>query len=117
MKRFAPWIFVALAYAIAVYVVNAKAAEPHFTAPQAQASALAVPSPEPAQPSSVISVVQCNKLVALAVVDVESKIHPVNLEGLSGGDAMKIMQTVPADRVIAINVGCPGDPARDTTIF
>lgn len=88
-----------------------------LTAPQEQASNLAVPQPAEASPSSVMAVVYCNKLSALAVIDSEGTIHPVNLEGLKSGDVMKIMQLVPADRVKSANMGCSADPSKDTTVL
>lgn len=91
--------------AIAVLSVAANANIP----PQAQASTLAVPFVAAPAPSSVLVVITCNQLTALVVVDEDATIHPVSLEGLSTEGAKKIMQLVPADRVIGINVGCPGD--------
>jgi hypothetical protein len=90
---------------------------PDFTAPQEQASNLAVPSVAAPDASSVMAVVLCNKIVGLAVVDVEGTVHAMNLEGLNGADVMKIMQQVPAGRVTSFNAGCPGNPSKDTTVL
>lgn len=87
------------------------------TSPQAQASNLAVPQPAEPDASSVVAVVLCNKIVGLAVVDTEGSVHAMKLDGLSGTDVMKIMQQVPAGRVTAFNAGCPGNPAKDTTVL
>jgi len=90
---------------------------PNFTAPQEQASALAVPAPSAAKPSSIMAIIYCNKISGLAVIDTEGTIHPVSIEGLSKSDVLKIMQTVPADRVKAANMGCPNDVSKDTTVL
>lgn len=87
------------------------------TAPQEQASNLAVPPVKAADPSSVMAIVFCNKISGLAVIDTEGTIHPITLEGLKSADVIKIMQSVPADRVKSANMGCPGNPSKDTTVL
>lgn len=117
-------VYVALAFAAAFMVNDITNAQtpsikvpPNFTAPQEQASNLAVPQPAEAAPSSVMAVIYCNKISGLAVIDTEGTIHPVSLEGMKPADVLKIMQSVPADRVKAANMGCPGNPAKDTTVL
>lgn len=90
---------------------------PNFTVPQGQASNLAVPQPAEASPSSIMAIVYCNKISGLAVIDSEGTIHPITLEGMKPADVMKIMQLVPADRVKSANMGCPGNPSKDTTVL
>lgn len=90
---------------------------PNFTMPEGQASNLAVPQPAEASPSSVMAIVYCNKISGLAVIDSEGTIHPINLEGLKAAEVLKIMQLVPADRVTSANMGCPGNPSKDTTVL
>lgn len=87
------------------------------TAPQEQASNLAVPPVKAAEPSSVMAIVYCNKISGLAVIDTEGTIHPIVLEGLKSADVIKIMESVPADRVKSANMGCPSDPSKDTTVL
>lgn len=119
MKRFASLLILVLSAAVSPARAQTPpiTVPPAFTAPQAQASNLAVPVPGEPDPSSVIAVVLCNKIVGLAVVDTEGTVHPMNLEGFSGADVMKIMQQVPAGRVTSFNTGCPGNPSKDTTVL
>lgn len=122
MKKLTPWIILAIVIGFELFAFNAMAqtpikVPPEFTAPQEQASELAVPQTPEAAPSSIMAIVYCNKISGLAVIDKEGTIHLVGLEGLSKSDVIKIMQSVPADRVKAANLGCPGNPSKDTTVL
>lgn len=90
---------------------------PVFTAPQEQASNLAVPQPGQASLVSVMTVILCNNVIWLGGIDAEGVMHPVNLDGAGREQVMKVMQLVPADHVIGVNVGCPTDASKDTTVL
>lgn len=88
---------------------------PNFTHPQEQASAMAVPPAAPA-PSSALLIVACNKAIGLLIADTEGTLHPINVEGWSKEDVTKVLQSVPASRVISANVGC-ADVSKDVTVL
>jgi hypothetical protein len=87
------------------------------TAPQEQASSLAVPQTAEPAASSVLAVVLCNDIVGMVVVDAIGGLHPVPLTGMTKQSADAVLHLVPADRAISINVGCPSDGSKDTTVL
>jgi hypothetical protein len=75
---------------------------------QTQASHLAVPTPAAPQPVSILATTLCNKLIGLVVVDSEGNLHPVPIEGMTPKEVHQIVSTVPAEKVLAAAVPCPG---------
>ncbi len=84
------------------------------TAPQEQASALAVPDTSPAL-KTVITVVQCNTVIGVLGIDENGEVHPGHFT--SKADVQAIQQSVAADHNLALNVGCPGNSAKDVTVL
>lgn len=84
------------------------------TTPQEQASALAVPDQRP-QPKTVVAVVLCNTVAGLLVVDDSGEVHPSRFT--SKEDVKRLQATVPADHNFALNLGCPGNASKDTTVL
>lgn len=81
---------------------------------QSQASNLAVPEVKKQEPASIVVIVRCKKIIALAVVDNLGIAHNTPLEGLTQGIVNDILSTVPAERITAYTIDC-GD--SDGTIF
>lgn len=77
------------------------------TAPQEQASALAVPEPEQSTLiTGAVVVTHCNLIIGLVLIDAEGKPHPVQLEGRSRQDVQLILNAVPAAGVVGVRVQC-----------
>ena len=119
-KWFTPFIVLGALLALFATAV-ARSATPPITVPpnwdvpeQSQASALAVPNPEPV-PKTVLSVIQCNNLIGLIVIDDTGEVHPYHYT--SKEDAQSVQALVPADHNIAVNVGCPGNRSKDVTVL
>lgn len=83
-------------------------------APQEQASHLAVPDQAP-MPKTVLAIVLCNNIVGLAVVDDVGELHPYHFD--SKEMAEQVLHMVPADHAKSINVGCPTNATKDTTVL
>lgn len=75
------------------------------TAPQEQASALAVPEQE-ARVVSAVLVTHCNRALALVFADEHGGLHWTDIEGRSVAEVMTILGAVPADKVKQIQVPC-----------
>ena len=78
------------------------------TAPQGQASVLAVPPQAAPVPASVILVVLCNNVIGIIVTDDRGTNHGIPMKGIDKQKADRITQSVPADHVLEVDVGCPG---------
>lgn len=89
------------------------AVPPTFTAPQEQASALAVPAQS--ELKTVVAIVQCNTVIGLLAVDETGEVHPARFT--SKAEVEAIQAAVPSDHNFSLNVGCPGKPAKDTTVL
>lgn len=83
---------------------------PAYTPEQAQASALAVPTPNAAPPVSLVIVTVCNQVVGIVAADAEGNLHPLNLEGLGDGRIKSILARVPQRVVVA--TGCHAQPEQ-----
>lgn len=90
--------------------VNTEHIPPAYTAEQAQASALAMPSPIAAKPSSLVIVTVCNQIVGIVAADTEGNIHPLNIEGLGDARLKSIIERVP--QRIVVDAGCQTEPDR-----
>lgn len=119
LKRFIhdPFLMIVMAMAVTLFISIAKAGTPNYTAPQEQASALAVPQPAAAAPASVLVVVFCNAVVGLVVIDDTGTVHPVPLKGITKETVNGVLALVPAEKVIAMNIGCPANKSKDTTVL
>lgn len=119
LKRFLhdPFLMIVAALAVTLVISIAKAGTPNFTAPQEQASALAVPQPVTPVPASVLAVVFCNSVVGLVVIDDTGTVHPVPLKGITKENVNSVLALVPSEKVIAMNLGCPGNRSKDTTVL
>lgn len=84
------------------------------TAPQEQASNLAVPDQQ-TQPKTVVAIILCNTVTGLLVVDDSGEVHPTRFT--SKEEVKKLQALVPADHNFALNLGCPGNPSKDTTVL
>lgn len=81
---------------------------PAYTAEQAQAAALAVPTPAASPPASLVVVTVCNQIVGLVAADAEGHLHPLNIEGLGEGRLKSIIARVP-ERIV-VQAACPEQP-------
>lgn len=107
--------FAALAYIAANADTPRLAVPPKWSVPEkAQASAMAVPSPEP-MPKKVLAVVLCNNVVGLGVIDDTGEWHSYHVE--SEEQVNSVLHMVPADQTISMNLGCPSDASKDTTVL
>lgn len=93
---------------LAFLALSAVAGTP--TAPQEQASELAMPEQSSFVTSAVV-ITHCNLVVGLVLVDNEGLTHPVHLEGRSRQDVQLILDSVPAANVVAVQVQCDGKAA------
>lgn len=119
-------LFIACAIAVGLIAPRAYAAEGKWmdlppSAAQAQASALAA---EAVQPSSealtaVLVVVQCHVAVSVIDIDATGKMHQWDLDGRSKTDLTEHLQGAlkAGATVMSDNVGCPGNPAKDTPVL
>ena len=119
LKRFLhdPFLMIVAALVVTLVISVAKAGTPNYTAPQEQASALAVPQPAAPTPASVLVVVFCNSVVGLVVIDDTGTVHPVPLKGMTKESVNSVLALVPSEKVIAMNVGCPASPSKDVTVL
>lgn len=85
------------------------------TAPQEQASELAVPTEARPALKTVVTVIQCNTVIGVLGIDETGEVHAGHFT--SKADVQAIQKAVPADHNIGLNVGCPGKPAKDTTVL
>lgn len=84
------------------------------TAPQEQASNLAVPDQQ-SQPKTVVAIILCNTVTGLLIVDDSGEVHPTRFT--SKEEVKKLQALVPADHNFALNLGCPGNVSKDTTVL
>jgi len=87
----------------------------NFTAPQEQASALAVPPVAAPEPVNVVVIVLCNDVVGLFVTDVMGELHMFPFK--TKEDVTTVQKFVDGAHNKSINLGCPGIPAKDTTVL
>lgn len=99
-----------LCYAVHDKAQAADHIPPAYTAPQEQASELAVPSPQAAPPASLVVVTRCNQIVGIVAADTEGNLHPLSLEGLGDGKLKSIISRI-AQRVV-VDTGCPAEPDK-----
>lgn len=83
---------------------------PAYVPEQAQASALAVPAPNVAEPVSVVIVTVCNQIVGVVTADSEGTVHPLNIEGLSDGRLKSIIAKF--KQRLVVDTGCKVEPDR-----
>lgn len=83
-------------------------------APQEQASTLAVPD-QTSMPKTVLAVILCNNMVGLGVIDDTGEFHPYHFDSKEMAD--KVLHMVPADHAKSINLGCPTNASKDTTVL
>lgn len=100
----------ALIVALAAGVINGCVTKAHAqgTAPQEQASNLAVPevTTKPV-PRSIVLIATCGRLVGVFVVDSYGDVHPVDLARVSKQQLqLDILKLVPADKVLQATVPC-----------
>lgn len=114
MKKLLPWIVLAVAFFGVEYAIYA--GTPNYTAPQEQASALAVPQPasEP-DPMNVVVIVLCNNVVGLFVTDTSGEVHMYPFKDKD--DVSNIQRFVDGAHNKSINLGCPGTPMKDTPVI
>lgn len=119
LKRFLhdPFLMIVAALAVTLVISVAKAGTPNFTAPQEQASALAVPQPVGSAPASALAVLFCNSMVGLVIIDDTGTVHPVPLKGMTKESVARLLALVPSEKVIGLNLGCPSSPSKDTTVL
>lgn len=104
-----------LAAAFAVLLPVLAVAQTHWAVPEkAQASAMAVPAPE-TMPKKVLAVVLCNNVVGLGIIDDAGNWHPAPI--VSEEQVNSVLHLVPADQTISMNLGCPSDASKDTTVL
>lgn len=115
-KRFSAILVATLIFGSVLAATPPITVPPNFTAPQEQASNLAVPQPGPA-PASELAVVYCNQMVGLVVIDDTGAVHPVSLKGATKESITAVLALVPSSKVVAMNLGCPGDPSKNSTVL
>lgn len=115
MKAIRSVLFISLLAAMSYAGTPPITVPPNWSvAPQEQASTLAVPD-QAAMPKTVIAVILCNDIVGLGVIDDTAEFHPYHFD--SKEMAEKVLHMVPSDHAKAINVGCPTNVTKDTTVL
>lgn len=132
MKKITPWLVLAAVVVFELFAFNAMAQTPSITPPlrwsqtpmtpaQAQASAQAAEAAQPhaADLKSVLVVIQCNVAVSVVDIDDTGTVHEWDLDGRTKTDLTDHLQSaLSAGAVVkSDNVGCPGTPAKDTTVL
>ena len=115
MKRDVLFMLAFLAMGAALAVATPEKSAPAYVPEQAQASAMAVPDPAAPQPVSILVIVKCGRIIAMAISDTNGDLHPVNLDGMSDVTVKALVEKVPK-RLVA-NVGCKSDIAEQSSIL
>lgn len=120
-------LFIACAVAVGVMAPRAYASQSDKwtelppSAAQAQASAMAAEAVQPSSEAltSVLVIVQCHVAVSVIDIDATGKMHQWDLDGRSKTDLTEHLQGAlkAGAAVMSDNVGCPGNPAKDTPVL
>lgn len=104
IRRIVIGVVVGLIIVVAVAIASFAYADER-TAPQEQASALAVPEVVSTM-TGAIAFVTCNKMFALYLIDSLGEIHTVPMEGMTDLKLKVLLSTLNADKVHALILPC-----------